>query len=157
MANDGIGLYATGQENLPYKAVSNGNYSEFAPSSVNTLTAEQGKKVRAYYPYSDKASGNNVPLPYTIGQSSEKPAAAFMYSEATINNNSLNFSFKHLYSYLKITLSAQQYRDNLPSGCTLEGGGLYIKSDYPVSVYDATFNLETKQITHKGISRFIHS
>lgn len=150
MANDGIGLYATGQENLPYKAVSNGNYSEFAPSSVNTLTAEQGKKVRAYYPYSDKASGNNVPLPYTIGQSSEKPAAAFMYSEATINNNSLNFSFKHLYSYLKITLSAQQYRDNLPSGCTLEGGGLYIKSDYPVSVYDATFNLETKQITHKG-------
>ena len=91
MANDGIGLYATGQENLPYKAVSNGNYSEFAPSSVNTLTAEQGKKVRAYYPYSDKASGNNVPLPYTIGQSSEKPAAAFMYSEATINNNSLNW------------------------------------------------------------------
>ncbi len=150
VANDGIGLYATGETNFPYKAISSGSYSEFIPSGTNTLTSEEGKKVRAYYPYSDKANGNVVPLPNIIAQSSDNPAAAFLYSEATIKNNSLNFSFKHVYSYLKISISTQLYKDNLPAGCTLEDGGLYINSDYPISVNNATFNMETQEIRHSS-------
>lgn len=146
--NDAIGLYTNNQSNVPYKAVSSGSHSEFVAASTSTINAVEGNKVRAYYPYNDKASTSSVPLPYTIGLSSAQPAAAFLYSEATINNNSLNFSFKHVYSYLKITVSAQQYKDNLPNGCTLKGGGIYINSDNPISVYDATFNIETQEITH---------
>lgn len=146
--NDAIGLYTTDQTNVSYQAVSSGSYSEFIASTNTTLNSVEGNKVRAYYPYTSKASGNSVPLPYTISQSSDSPAAAFLYSEATISNNSLNFSFKHVFSYLKITLSAQQFKDNLPNGCTLKDGGLYIQSENPISAYDASFNMINQQITH---------
>ncbi|MBO5250517.1 MAG: hypothetical protein J6B31_00720 [Bacteroidaceae bacterium] len=149
VANDAIGLQSEDEYNVPYKAISNGSYSEFSASGSTSIASEEGKKVRAYYPYNSKASGNEVPLPYTIGQSSENPAAAFLYSEATINGNSLNFTFKHVYSYLRVTLNAKMYKDNLPDGCVLSGGGIYIKSDEPISVYNATFNLNTQAITHK--------
>lgn len=150
VVNDAIGLYTADQTNVSYKAVSSGSYSEFVAGSNTTIASEEGKKVKAYYPYSSKASGNIVPLPYTIAQSSENPASAFLYSEATINKNSLNFSFKHVYSYLKITISAQQFKDNFPNGCTLDGSGLYILSDNPISVADASFNMETQEIIHNN-------
>lgn len=148
VAEDAIGLYTTDQSNIPYAAVSSGKYSEFVADGSTSITAEENKKVRAYYPYSSKASGNLVPLPYTIGQTSNRPAAAFMYSEASISNNTLNFNFKHVYAYLKITISAQMYRENLPDGALLEGGGILIMATNPISVEDATFNMETRQITH---------
>ena len=148
VANDQIGLYSDSESNVAYRAASDGAYSEFTSSGINSITPEEGKKVKAYYPYSDKAQGNNIPLPYTIATSSAKPAAAFLYSEATIENNALNFKFKHVYSYLKITISSKQFRNSLPSGCTLENGGIYLLSDNPISVYDATFNIKTQEITH---------
>ncbi len=150
VVNDQIGLYSDTESNIAYRAVSEGSYTDFASSGIASIESEEGKKVRAYYPYNDKASGNNIPLPYTIGQSSSKPASAFLYSEATINKNALNFKFKHLFSYLKITITSQQYKANLPQGCSLEGGGLYIISEDPISIYDATFNLKTQAITHKN-------
>lgn len=148
VANDAIGLYTSDQSNIPYEAVSSGSYSEFVASGNTSITSAENKKVRAYYPYSDKASGNIVPLPYTIGQTSERPAAAFMYSEASISNNALNFNFKHVYAYLRITISAKMYKENLPDGAVLEGGGLLIMADNPISVKDASFNMETQEIIH---------
>ena len=146
--NDGIGLYTADQSNITYKAVSKGSYSEFVEGGSTGITPEEGKKVKAYYPYSAKASGTEIPLPYTIALSSAKPAAAFMYSEATINKNDLSFKFKHVYSYLKVTISAQTYKESLPTGCTLEGGGFYILSDNAISVSNATFNINTQKISH---------
>ena len=148
VANDMIGLYSDSETNVAYKAVSSGSTTDFAQNGSASVASVEGKKVRAYYPYSDMAQGNAVPLPYTIGQSSSKPASAFLYSEATISKNALNFKFKHLFSYLRVTITSQQYRGNLPEGCSLEGGGLYIMSNNPISIYDATFNLQTQAITH---------
>ena len=148
VANDLIGLYSDSESNIGYRAASDGAYSEFTATGINPITPEEGKKVRAYYPYSEKAQGNKIPLPYTIATSSAKPAAAFLYSEATINNNALDFKFKHIYSYLKLTISSKQYKNSLPSGCSLKDGGLYFLSDNPISVYDATFNIKTQEITH---------
>ena len=148
VTNDQIGLYTDSENNVAYKATSEGAYSDFTAASNKSVTPEEGKKVKAYYPYSEKAEGNQIPLPYTIATSSAKPAAAFLYSEATINNNALDFKFKHIYSYLKLTISSKQYKNNLPSGCSLIDGGIYILSDNPISVYDASFNIQTQEITH---------
>ena len=124
VANDAIGLYSDSESNIPYKAVSSGSTTDFAQSGSTSIASEEGKKVKAYYPYSEKAQGNNIPLPYTIATSSANPAAAFLYSEATIENNALTFKFKHVYSYLKITISSKQFKNGLPAGCTLENGGI---------------------------------
>lgn len=148
IANDQIGLYSDSESNVAYKATSEGAYSDFTAASNKSITPEEGKKVKAYYPYSEKAEGNQIPLPYTIATSSAKPAAAFLYSEATINNNVLDFKFKHMYAYIKLTISSKQYKNNLPSGCSLTDGGIYILSDNPISVYDASFNIQTQEITH---------
>lgn len=152
VADDGIGLYTDDQSNLSYKAISSGAYSEFVEAGSATLTPVEGKKVRAYYPYSNKASGNSVPLPYTTGQSSASPAAAFLYSEATIANNSLHFHFKHVFSYLKLTINSQMFVDNLPDGCKLSGGGFYVKSEEAISVNNASFDMSTQKITHNDTS-----
>ena len=148
VANDQIGLYSDTESNIGYRAVSEGATTDFTSAGIASIESVEGKKVRAYYPYSDKAQGNKIPLPYTIATSSAKPAAAFLYSEATISQNALNFKFKHVYAYLKLTVTSQMYKNNLPSGCSLEGGGLYILSDNPISVYDASFNIKTQEITH---------
>lgn len=148
VANDMIGLSSDSETNIPYKAVSSGSTTDFTQYGTVSIASTEGKKVKAYYPYNEKAQGNSVPLPYTIGQSSANPAAAFLYSEATISKNALNFKFKHVYAYLKITVTSKQYKNNLPSECNLDGGGLYILSENPISVYDASFNLKTQEITH---------
>ena len=148
--NDGIGLYSSTQNNIPYKATGSGKTSDFVQvSSSLTLKSEEGKKVRAYYPHSYEAKGSEIPLSFTIKQESESKPSVFMYSEATIKNNRVDFTFKHLFSYLKITVSTRQYRDNLIYGCDLNGGGIRVSSNEPISVSDATINLETMEITHK--------
>ena len=58
--------------------------------------------------------------------------------------------FKHVFAYLKVTVSAKQFKENKPSNCTLDKTGLYIDSDGPISVYNSTYNMDTKEITHNG-------
>lgn len=147
VANDLIGLSSDSETNIAYKAQSSGSYSNFSANGNKSIASVEGKKVKAYYPYSGKAQGNLIPLPKTIGQSPTNPAAAFLYSESAITKNALNFKFKHVYSYLKLTVSSHIYKNNMQEGCSLEGG-LYILSDHPISVKDATFNLQTQEITH---------
>lgn len=148
--NDAIGLYSSTQRNVSYKATGSGKITDFVQASSTTLESEEGMKVRAYYPYSNKAQGREVPLPYTIGQVSENKPPVFLYSEAVIKNNRVDFTFRHMLSYLKITVNTQQYRDNLFNGCTLDGGGINIVSNEPISVNNATLNLETMAITHNN-------
>lgn len=148
--NDAIGLYTSTQRNISYKATGKGKTTDFVQAGNTVLESEEGKKVRAYYPYSNTVQGSEVPLPFTIAQYSERETPAFLYSEATIKNNRIDFTFRHVLSYLKITVSTQQYRDNLLNGCTLNGGGIFITSDEAISVQNASINIETMAITHKN-------
>lgn len=149
-ANDAIGLFTTDQSNLPYTATSSGSYSEFVPNGSTALMPEEGKTVYAYYPYTRGANADSIPLPQTREKlKASNPTIAFLYSKAAINGNVLDFNFKHLFSYLKITISPQQYKDYLIKGCELEGGGLLIESEYPIScVYKSYFNINTEKIIH---------
>lgn len=148
--NDKIGLYTSSQENVSYQALSDGKFSEFKPSNSTSITSEEGKKVKAYYPYNSNAAVNEVPLPYTIAYKASDGTPSFMYSESTITDNELKFAFQHVFAYLKVTVSSKQIKENMPSGCTLDDTGLYIDSEEPISVYSATFNMDTQNITHKG-------
>ena len=148
--NDQIGLFTNNEDNVPYQALTDGKFSEFKPSSSKTMTVEDGKKVTAYYPYSSKALGNEAPLPYTISKKASEGTPAFMYSEATVTEGEAQFAFKHVFAYLKVTVSAKQFKENKPSNCTLDKTGLYIDSDGPISVYNSTYNMDTKEITHNG-------
>lgn len=149
-ANDQIGLFTTSEDNVPYKALSDGKFSEFKPSGSKSITAGNGKKVSACYPYNSKTVGNEVPLPYTISKDASDETPAFMYGETTVADGEATFAFKHVFAYLKVTVSAKQFKDNMPSHCTLDQTGLYIDSDAPISVYNATFNIDTQEITHNG-------
>ena len=157
--NDKIGLYTSNQSNISYQALSDGKSSEFKPSSNTTLKSEEGKSVKAYYPYSAKTSGKEAPLPYTISRKESDGTAAFMYSESTVTDGKVNLAFKHVFAYLKVTVSVNQIKDKMPSGSTLDKTGFYIDSEAPVSVYSATFNMDTQQITHNGdkdVTRMFH-
>ena len=149
-ANDAIGLFSSDQQNLPYKAVSSGSYSEFVPDGTTTIVPEEGKMVYAYYPYDRRANADSIPLPQTREHlRASNPTTAFLYSKATVNGSTLNFTFKHLFSYLKITINAKQYKDYLENGCVLEDGGLLIESEYPISIRNrSSFNISTEEITH---------
>jgi len=150
VANDAIGLYTKDQSNVPYKAVSDGSYSEFVPQSYFSIIPEEGEKVYAYYPYSYEMSSNTILLPYTFLQRATEPIGTFLYSEASTNNNLLNFNFKHIFSYLKITIDAQSFKEYLPDGCSLEGARMWIDSDFPISANNAFFNVITQEIIHNN-------
>ena len=146
VANDMIGLFTSDQMNLAYYAVSDGASSEFVAEGTAVTPADK-KKVTAYYPYTNQISGTKVALPSNYMQNASDPAQVFLYSESAINGQALDLKFKHFFSYLKITVTAQQFRDNLPGGCTMDGAGIYISTDAPMSVYSVYFDLATQTPT----------
>ena len=147
--NDAVGLFTDTQSNLPYKALSEGSSTDFVAEGTAKLEQEEGKKVYAYYPYTNNVQDNQVRLPYTLSLSSESSVPIFLYSEANITGNELNFTFKHLYAYLKLTVTAQDFRDLFPGdGYTYEDCGIYIYSTEPISTPNAYFDVSTHEISH---------
>ena len=148
--NDQIGLYTSNQSNVSYQALSDGKYSKFKATTGTTIKSEEGKVVKGYYPYSSKTSGKEAPLPYTISRKASDGTPAFMYGESTISDGEVSLAFKHVFAYLKVTVSTNMIKEKMPDGSTLDKTGFYIDSDAPVSVYNASFNMDTQQITHYG-------
>lgn len=149
--NDAIGLFTDQQSNVSYKATSSGsNTTEFIASENESIEAKDDDKVTAYYPFSNKVEGDEIPLPNIAGGFSNRPAPTFLIGEGTIKNNTLNLKFKHLFAYLKITVSSKIYRSKYdPSYMELDGGGINIEASTPISVMKGTYNLKTKAITHQ--------
>ena len=148
---DMIGIYTDKQTNLPYKALSGGTTTEFV-GVTETLERTEGNKAIAYYPY---ASGNKnmISLPYTTSFNSTEPVPVFLYSDATINGQQVNFKFKHYFAYLRITVTAEMFRSfknnhNHSDKLTYEGSGIHIKSSEPISCFMAKLNMETMEMTN---------
>ena len=149
--NDAIGLFTEQQSNVSYKAISGGsNTTDFIASEDESLETNEGDKVTAYYPFSRRVEGDEIPLPNIVGGYSNRPAPTFLVGEGTVKNNTLNLNFKHLFAYLKIKLSSKIYRAKFePSYMELDGGGINIEASTPISVMMGTYNLKTKEITHQ--------
>lgn len=149
---DRIGLHTDKESNISYQALSNGTSTEF--SALNTkLEYEEGKKVYAYYPYSNLETADEIYLPYTLAQTTEQPVPVFLYSTANITGKELNLQFKHVFAYLKITVTASMFREMKEQSyykdeLTLKKSGIYIKSNEPISCYNTLFNLKTQEIQH---------
>ena len=105
--NDQIGLFTDKQGNLPYYAISTGRFTEFSPlAQQNKLEIEDGTKVYAYYPYTEDTKDNMVLIaPIATQEYSDSITNDFLYAEGTVQDNVLSLKFKHVFAYLKITLS----------------------------------------------------
>lgn len=149
---DRIGLHTDKESNISYQALSNGASTEFSALSTK-LEYEEGKKVYAYYPHTSLKTEDEVYLPYTLGQTTDQPAPVFLYSTASITGKELNLQFKHVFAYLRITVTASMFREykelhSYRDELTLENSGIYIRSNEPISCNNALFNLKTQEIQH---------
>ena len=109
---DEIGLFGP-FTNLNCKANIGGRSTEFSFEDDNLsflLKDLEGETVMAYYPYEypyDCREGSPYVMMSDEYYSHDGNVRPFLYSQAQICNGELNFQFKHLFSYLKIVVSAQ--------------------------------------------------
>ncbi len=148
--DDEIGLYTAGFDNfdLRYRAQSAGRTTRF--KHVNKeLKAENGEEVVAVYPadavkmlYMMK-SFDIITNTNTVHYRENACDNYIIYASGKVENDQLDLQFKHLFSYLRLTIPVELIADRGPAG------GLYISSTEPIATYDygnKTINLETGEI-----------
>ena len=141
---DKIGIFAENQYNLCYIAENSGSFSDFTASDVS-LDAADGDKVFAYYPYEQwtDQDGKSFRLPRTQGQWSSLGMSRYdaLYAEEAVSNNELNLKFKHVFSFLKITVPTERLVRDSESGYYV----LRLVSNEMLSNIEGNFNVETKE------------
>ncbi len=142
---DKIGLFAENQYNLCYIAENSGSFSDFTASDVS-LDAADGDKVFAYYPYEQwtDQDGKSFRLPLTQGQWSSVGMSGYdaLYAEEAVSNDELNLKFKHVFSFLKITVPTERLVRDSESGYYV----LRLVSNEMLSNIEGNFNIETKEL-----------
>ena len=141
---DKIGIFAENQYNLCYIAENSGSFSDFTASDVS-LDAADGDKVFAYYPYEQwtDQDGKSFRLPRTQGQWSSLGMSRYdaLYAEEAVSNDELNLKFKHVFSFLKITVPTERLVRDSESGYYV----LRLVSNEMLSNIEGNFNVETKE------------
>lgn len=116
--DDAIGLITDKQINLKYAAQAESSISDFsAVSPDNKLNVKEGTKVYAYYPYVKEADAGSITLPDISEQTyikSENETKDFIYASGEVKDNILALQFKHLYSFLKLTIRTELFQSYLP-------------------------------------------
>lgn len=166
---DAIGLSTDEQGNLKYtaSAASANGQTEFLPTGSEVADAE-GKTIYAYYPYigSEEDGGITVQLPGSHNYEDIQECTPFLYAQGEVVNNEVALQFKHLYAYLKLTISKGVCE---PSESTqLHAVKLVNKSDeplttengkvitgQPLSVTDGHFNLQTGEIEQANYTDYV--
>lgn len=104
--NDKIGIYTKEQYNLGYKAETSGAKTSFK-NIADQLKVMEGDTVYAYYPYiGSQLSEENYRIRIK-GNSTQDYYANYydaLYAKGIVSNNQVSLSFKHLYSYIKLTI-----------------------------------------------------
>lgn len=152
---DAIGLFTENQNNLQYVALHNGSETKFS-AIEEQIAAKEGDEVFAYYPFSgDTENAQKVGLPNLTVQSNNKifPNSDFIYASGKVDNKILSLQFKHLFTFLKITIP-------LESLWNKEGkySDFYIESSEHI-VYQsnsAFFDLTKKEIVTDSFSNKIY-
>lgn len=159
---DMIGIYSEGQPLLNYTAsVSKDGVTEFAAFDA-VLEDVEGKTVYAYYPsyLGDDCKDGIVPM-HSFVEGFKSDFTPFLYAEGKITNGELKLCFKHLFPYLKLTLTAEAFADSELSTpidfvTLISGDGV---DQNPIAFYNGTFDLRNKTIVSGdkgiGISMYI--
>ncbi len=101
---DAIGLTTNRQMGLEYMALAEGSFTRFE-AVKESLNAQEGDVVYAYYPYSYQTNLNHISIPDLSRQKYEDTSDYdFIFASGKISNNKLSLQFKHLFSFLKITI-----------------------------------------------------
>ena len=105
---DYVGFFSDELINVRYKSITTGKTTEFQKDTDKELNNEDGKLVYAYYPYNffNPTEGDSIRLPYSI-EYNRNTLIPFLYGQAQIENNELNFQFRHLFAFLKIVISTR--------------------------------------------------
>lgn len=145
---DTINLSTPTQENLTYVA----NISEeestvvtFSPKNTS-LKDIDGETVYACYPATD-IMDKKVSLPVTNTWTDAQPLP-FAYAISNIENSKVNLQFKHVFSFLKLTLPAKALNNISTSDGDKSVHRVLVKSDSEtLGIVSGTFNFENKGIT----------
>ena len=141
---DNIGISTDNQINLHYTANSSAKATDFSAFS-SKLQASEGDKVYAYYPYmfQDDHKKASIPLENTQGQFSSRGMSGYdvLYAEGQVINNEVSLKFKHIYSFLRVTVSTSLLVKDDDTGKHI----LRLISNEPFSILDGRFNIETKE------------
>ena len=149
-AGDAIGIMSASQTDpLEYTALSSASVTDFQAAGTE-VSNDESETYYAWYPYYSGAYGDSYPLAalpniysqkYTEG---EFPSSYdFIYGSGQIADNQLNFSFSHLFTFVKIIIDPSLLEDAY---------GFMLSGDEIISVYTrssspAYYNLNTGEIT----------
>ena len=101
---DAIGLFTKEQNNLQYTALNDGDETKFGTLGEK-ITATEGEKVYAYYPWiGGSENPQKMKLPDIQFQSYNNNRFDFIYASSSVNDRKVSLQFKHLFAFIKITL-----------------------------------------------------
>ncbi len=140
--NDPIGVVSSKQYNLKYYATTGGASSDFKADEEKIFNPEGA--LYAYYPYNTEYDITNsyAAVPDIDVQNFKESASEydFLYAKASATDNQVNFSFQHLFAFIKVTVSDETISDRG------NNGGLYISSAANISCYGSQFDLANQEI-----------
>ena len=145
---DAITLSTSSQGNFNYVAnlADGGGYTIYFTPESESLKDIDSETVYACYPSASIANGT-VSLPVTSTWNDSQPLP-FAYAVSSISNSEVNLQFKHIFSFLKLTVTPDMLSDNTRAVSQVT---VSTSSTTPLSVGQGdTFNFSTKtaSITH---------
>lgn len=154
---DAIGMFTKRQNNLQYTALDDGSETKFS-ALEETIAAEEGDEVYAYYPYSHNTQDSQkVKLPNIENQPYSETPWDFMYASGKVTNRKVSLQFKHLFAFLKITIPI-----NILNAKNNERTGLQIKSSESIAFQDlynegtVYFDMNKEEIVSENLSDMIY-
>lgn len=119
---DAISLYTKGQVPIYYQAMTteNSNQVEFVKGTPEALNGEEGDSVYAYFP-----AYKNYPNDTYTNDGIEINCdnySTFLYAKSKVENNQVHLTFKHLFAYLKLTVTENLFpKDCHPQSMAIWG------------------------------------
>lgn len=141
---DAIELFTASQNGLHYTAsfvTGEETYTDFVPSGEALLNKEED----AVYASFSANQVDHASKKVMIGQSPhwQECIQPFLYAVDTIRNGQLNLRFKHVYSYLRLTLTEGMLPEDATSTTV---GKLILFSDASLSVVEGSFDFSTEKL-----------
>lgn len=101
--NDAIGLSCSGWNNLKYVAQDTGSFTDFLPVK-EAVMPKKWERTYAYYPFTEHMNEEHqVLLPSIFSQYyGRQEKYDFLYGDARLKDNEINFRFKHLYTFIRL-------------------------------------------------------
>lgn len=140
--NDKIHLYSKDQGELIYKVskTNDGGSIELLPDR-ESLKAKDGDVIYAYFCDNRFAESDKTQVPVKCMDTGLK--SGFLYAKARVENNSLRLSFRHLFAYIKLSLTKEAFLSGkIPDNINL----IALRGEDTLQI-EGVFDLTTEKLT----------